>query len=154
MAFIFETENFVVEAADRPHVDRDDGGHIRIIPKTRCVDRTQLPSAQAFELMMLTMVVGEAMTIALKARGLDIGRINYQDNGNWGVFKPEGPYLHIHIYGRAQSAKTQLYGQALQLPKRDTGFYDRFKPLNAGDVYAIRQEIERLSATKKYKDLV
>jgi len=43
--------------------------------------------------MKLTMMVGEAMATALNRRGIDIGRINYQDNGNWGVFGPEGPYL-------------------------------------------------------------
>jgi diadenosine tetraphosphate (Ap4A) HIT family hydrolase len=106
MALIFESENFIVEAADRPHVDRLDGGHIRILPKARVRDRTQLSPDLAKELMKLTMIAGEAMEMALGRRGIDIGRINYQDNGNWGVFKPEGPYLHLHLYGRARSAKS------------------------------------------------
>jgi len=43
MALIFETPNFLVEAVDRPHIDRLDGGHIKITPKTRYRDRLELP---------------------------------------------------------------------------------------------------------------
>jgi diadenosine tetraphosphate (Ap4A) HIT family hydrolase len=152
MALIFESENFIVEAADRPHVDRLDGGHIRILPKARARDRTQLSPDLAKELMKLTMIVGEAMEMALNRRGIDIGRINYQDNGNWGVFKPEGPYLHLHLYGRARSAKIQKFGDGLLLPHRDTGFFDAFQPLNDDDIVEIKAEIERIASTKKYRE--
>lgn len=148
---IHETPHFRVLAQDKPHVDRADGGHIIILPKVRVKDRTCLSPLMAKELMKLTMIVGEAMATALNRRGIDIGRINYQDNGNWGVFKPEGPYLHIHLYGRAKSAKIQKYGEALHLPQRHTGFYDLFEPLNDGDIAEIRNEIERLFLTPKYQ---
>lgn len=141
-----------MEAADRPHVDRLDGGHIRIIPKERVRDRTKLSSGLAKELMKLSMVVGEAMEVALSRRGLDIGRINYQDNGNWGVFKPEGPYLHLHLYGRAKTARTQRFGEALYLPKRETGFYDHARPFNEEDVQEIEKEIRRLIGMDKYQN--
>ncbi|MGE5108367.1 MAG: hypothetical protein ACM3H8_12530 [Sphingobacteriales bacterium] len=49
--------------------------------------------------MFFTTPDGEAMTIGLKNMGSDIGGINYQDNCNWGVFKPGGPYQHYHLYG-------------------------------------------------------
>ena len=94
---IYETESFVVLSAEHPHIDRLDGGHIKIVPKVRVRDRTELSLQQAMELMKLTMVVGEGMASGLKKRGIDIGRINYQDNGNWRVFDPDGPYLHIHL---------------------------------------------------------
>lgn len=152
MALIFETRNFIVEAADRPHVDRLDGGHIRILPKVRVRDRTKLLPELAKELMKLTMIVGEAMEVALNKRGIDIARINYQDNGNWGVKKPKGPYLHVHLYGRAKSARTQKFGDGLYLPHRDTGFYDTFQSLDAGDIDEIRTEIERVSSYEKYRD--
>ena len=71
---------------------------------------------KAIELMRLLIIVGEAMTIVLTKNGIDIGRINYQDNGNWGVFKKEGPYKHFHLYGRAKSAVRQKYGQACHFP--------------------------------------
>jgi diadenosine tetraphosphate (Ap4A) HIT family hydrolase len=150
MAIIFETPGFTVESVEEPLVTRTDGGHISISPKITVSDRTLLSPALAIELMRLTMLAGEAMTTVMRKRGVDIGRINYQDNGNWGVFKPEGPHLHIHLYGRAKSAAIQKYGEACQFPFRETGFYDGFEPLTTGDVSAIRQEMERLSADNKY----
>jgi diadenosine tetraphosphate (Ap4A) HIT family hydrolase len=148
---IYETVNFQVLAHDKPHVTRKDGGHIIILPNVRVKDRTFLSPPLATELMKLTMMVGEAMATALNRRGIDIGRINYQDNGNWGVSRPEGPHLHVHLYGRAKSATTQKYGEALYLPRRQTGFYDHFEPLSDGDIAEIRDEIERLSLTPKYQ---
>jgi len=150
MALIYQTENYLVEAPEQPLVTRRDGGHITITPKVPVCDRTQLAPALAIELMFLTTLVGEAMTIALKSRGIDIGRVNYQDNGNWGVFKPEGPHLHYHLYGRAKDATVQKYGEACNFPFRETGFYDKFESLNEGDVLVIQQEIERLMALEKY----
>ncbi len=91
MALIYSTENFIVEAPDKPHIARTDGGHINIYPKIKLVDRTQLSPKLATELMRLTIVAGEAMTTVLNKRGIDIGRINYQDNGNWGCFYTRRP---------------------------------------------------------------
>lgn len=154
MSLIYQTENFIVEAPKKPHVDRDDGGHIKISPKERLVDRQDLIPRLAIELMRLTMVVGEAMTKVMNERGVDIGRINYQDNGNWSVFKPEGPYLHIHLYGRAKSAKIHKYGQACYFPhiKDKPEYYENFKPLDDGDIEEINREIELLLKNPKYLD--
>ena len=152
MANIYETENFIVEAVDQPHVTREDGGHIKIYPKIRKVDRTELTPKEAIEVMRLTMIVGEAMTKVMNNRGIDIGRINYQDNGNWSVFKPEGPYFHIHLYGRAKSAKIQKWGDATHFPHRETGFYDGHEPLSDEDTEEIRLEIEKLFKKEKYLD--
>lgn len=149
---IFETNNFLVETLEKPHVTRTDGGHIFISPKMRLLDRTQLSPELAVEMIRLTMVVGEAMAAALTKRGIDIGRINYQDNGNWGVFKPEGPELHIHLYGRAKDAVIQKYGEALSFPQPNTGFYDSCEPLTNGDIEAIRNEIELIFKQEKYQD--
>ncbi|MBL7021863.1 hypothetical protein ISR92_00845 [Patescibacteria group bacterium] len=151
---IYESKNFNVKAPDNPHVDRDDGGHIVIFPKERLIDRQELSPKHATELMRLTVVVGQAMTKIMKDHGVDIGRLNYQDNGNWSVFKPEGPYLHIHIYGRAKRAKTHKYGQACHFPHRDDKpeFYENFKPLNKEDIKDIRAEIEKLLKEDKYSN--
>ena len=43
------------------------------------------------------------MSVGLKNRGIELGRINYQDNGNW---RQE---LHIHLYGRAKNSKYQKF---------------------------------------------
>ena len=154
MTIIYKSENFTVEAVEKPHVDRDDGGHIKIYPKVRLVDRQQLSPKYAIELMRLTIIVGKAMTKIMNEHGVDIGRINYQDNGNWTVFKPEGSYLHIHLYGRAKSAKIHKYGQACFFPHREEKpeYYENFKPLNENDVKDIKTEIERLLKEEKFSD--
>lgn len=149
---IFQTKNFTVAAFGQPHISRTDGGHIIITPRVRLTDRTQLAPKLAIELMKLTMIVGEAMATALNKRGIDLGRINYQENGNWSVFDPQGPYLHIHLYGRAKSAKIHKYGEACYFPQRETGFYDSFEPLNDGDIKEIKKEIELISKRDKYQD--
>ncbi len=151
---IYESKNFIVESAEHPHIDRDDGGHIKIYPKVRFLDRQQLSPKLAIELMRLTIVVGGAMTKVMNEHGVDIGRINYQDNGNWSVFKPEGPYLHVHLYGRAKSAKIQKYGQAGFFPHRSENpeYYKNFKPLNAEDIKDMKIEIERLLKEEKFSD--
>ncbi|MGB3072808.1 MAG: hypothetical protein WBB68_00940 [Candidatus Moraniibacteriota bacterium] len=100
--------------------------------------------------MKLSMVVGEALVSAMSRRGVDIGIVNYQDMGNWGVFKPEGPTLHMQIYGRAKTAVHQKYGDAVQLPHRETGFYDDFNPLDSEDMKEIAADIEKLLRSDKY----
>jgi len=82
----------------------------------------------------------------MKRQGIEIGRINYQDMGNW------NHTLHIHIFGRATTATKQKYGEAVYLPQRSSGFYDTFKPLTEKDVIEMRTEIERLMETEKYKN--
>ncbi|HLD31868.1 MAG TPA: hypothetical protein VJB37_03165 [Patescibacteria group bacterium] len=104
--------------------------------------------------MRLSLVVGQAMTVALPKQGINIGRINYQDNGNWSVFKPEGPYLHLHLYGRARNAQQQKFGQALYLPHREEQpkFYESLQPLNQKDCQAITQEILTLMSQEKFSN--
>ncbi len=147
---IYDTENFEICAASRPFIDRSEGGHIYIFPKIPVRDRTQLSPALAIEYTKLSMIVGEALKSAMARRGVDIGIVNYQDMGNWGVFKPEGPTLHMQIYGRATTATIQKYGDAVQLPHRETGFYDTFQPLDEDDRREIRTDIKKLIASDKY----
>ena len=149
MALVFESGYFEITAPERPHVARSDGGHLIINPKVPVEDRTLLSREQAIELVKLTMVAGEAMKTVLTRRGIDIGRINYQDNGNW---RHE---LHVHLYGRARNAKLQPYGTFLQLPPTREAFMKEMgdlEPLNAGDCDALRAEIERLMNGSKYRD--
>lgn len=147
---IYETRNFYIQAAKRPFIDRTEGGHLYIFPKVEIRDRTKLSAPLAIEYMKLSMVVGEALVSAMTRRGITIGIVNYQDMGNWGVFKPEGPTLHMQIYGRATTATIQKYGDAVSLPHRETGFYDNFKPLNEEDIAEIKVDIETLLLTEKY----
>lgn len=154
MAVIYETGSFVVLSAETPLVDREDGGHIIIEPRIKISTRQALSAKQAIELMRLTIVVGEAMEKIMNQNGVDIGRINYQDNGNWSVFKPQGPHLHYHLYGRAKSAKIQKYGQTLSMPhiEEKPEFYKDLKPLSDMDIIGIGNEIELLFKERKYSD--
>jgi diadenosine tetraphosphate (Ap4A) HIT family hydrolase len=151
---IYETENFIIESVDKPHIDRNDGGHIVIKPNIRFSTRQELSPSQSIELMRLTVVTGQAMTKIMNEHGVDIGRINYQDNGNWSVFKPKGPYLHIHLYGRAKSATIQKYGQSGNFPHRNEKpeFYENLKPLTENDVKDIKTEIEKLLKEEKFSN--
>jgi diadenosine tetraphosphate (Ap4A) HIT family hydrolase len=146
---IFESTHFVIVAPDHPHVSRGDGGHLIINPKLAVEDRTHLSPGQAIELMKLTMVAGEAMKTVLTNNGIDIGRINYQDNGNW---RHE---LHVHLYGRARSATLQIYGHPLSFPPTAAEFKERMgglEPLHDDDIADLKAEIARLLRTEKYRN--
>lgn len=149
MTIVYEAQHFVLRTLDQPHVSREDGGHIVIDPKVAVEDRTKLSREQAIELVKLTMAGGEAMKTVLSRKGVDIGRINYQDNGNW---RPE---LHVHLYGRARGATLQPYGHALAFPPTREAFRNtmgNLEPLHAEDIAALRDEIARLLASDRYRD--
>lgn len=152
MILIYETKNFILSVPSKPHIDRKDGGHIEIKPKKTISDRSKLNKKKACELMKLSMVAGEAFQTAMNKQKVDIGRINYQDNGNWSVFNPGGPHESLHLYGRAKSAKIQKYGQALYFPDRKTDFYKKNRPLTPEDIAEIQKQIKIVLNKKKYKD--
>lgn len=141
MAVIFKTENFIVESHDSPEVDRLDGGHIKISPVILAEDRTSLSPHLAIELMRLTMVCGMALKEAMAEIGVEIGRINYQDNGNW---KPE---LHVHLYGRARGARYQKFGDPI-IP----GHKDEYRALSEEDIARLKTHIRRLLAEDRFSD--
>lgn len=147
MAIIYESKDVHVIAPEKPHVSRSDGGHIVLAPRVDVEDRTKLSPEQAIELMKLTMVVGEAMKTILAKSGIDLGRINYQDNGNW------TPSLHIHLYGRAKNAIKQKYSTPLVFPATLEEFNAQppLEPLTSEECEGIKQEIIALLATDKYK---
>lgn len=131
MAIIYETENFIIESHDKPEVDRLEGGHIKISPKVSVEDRTKLTAQQAIELMRLTMAAGEALVETMSSIGVEIGRINYQDNGNW------QPFLHIHLYGRAKNATMQRYGDPI-VP----GNKAEYQPLTESDAKVFSKKMD------------
>lgn len=152
MAIIFETNNFILETRENPFVDRSEGGHIRIWSKLDVSDRTKLTSDQAIEYIKLSMIAGESLTNVMTKQGIEIGIVNYQEMGNWSVFKPEGVRMHMHIFGRAKTATKQKYGEAVLLPQRETGFYDGFEGLNENDIAELQKEINNLLTTDRYKN--
>ena len=148
---VFETQDFTVKVPSVPHVPREDGGHVFIDANDpACQDRTQLSAEQAIECAWLTMLAGEAFWDVMTERGVDLYRLNYQDNGNWAFVRGEAPHLHIHVYGRARGEQHQEYGQALHFPYVTTGFYEGFQPLTDEDVAALAARMRELAATEKY----
>ena len=88
------------------------------------------------------------MKVAMNNRGVPVVRINFHDMGSWAYKKNEQPYFHLHVYGRAENAKTQIWPESLQLPDRATGFYDTFEPLNEEDILEIQKQISFLKNNK------
>lgn len=129
---IVQTDNFTLESHEKPEVSRTDGGHLVINPKTPVTDRTELPPKHVIELALLTNVAGSAFRDGMMERGIELGRINYQDNGNW---RQE---LHVHLYGRAVSAAYQTYGEPIKAARRPEDKSVQ-EPLNAADIAAIRK---------------
>jgi len=141
MAEIYRTSNFILESHERPEVDRTDGGHIKISPIKDVSNRTQLSPQLAIELMRFTIVVGLAFSTAMAIQGINHGRINYQENGNW------KPHLHIHLYGRAIDAKYQKFGDPIK-----PGHQEEYQPLTIEDCTLIADEITKLFAQEKFSD--
>ncbi len=152
MAFIYETQNFIVESREKPFLPRTDGGHIRILSKDiSLTDRTKLEPKMAIELMRITMIVGEALQTAMNNRGIPVVKINYQDMGNWSYKEGKPPILHVHVFGRASNAVKQPWPESMYLPDRKTGFYDGFEPLDEEDNKEILKQILIVSAGEKYR---
>ncbi len=143
MALIYETENFTLESHEKPEIDRSEGGHMKINPKKIVTDRTELSPKQAVELMRFTIVSGKAMKEGMAKRGVKIGRINYQDNGNW------TPHLHVHLYGRAVDAKVQKPEDPFK-----PGHQKGFMPLDEEDINSIKEEIDNLFKQEEFSDSV
>ena len=148
---IYETENFVGAIPRIPHIPRLDGGHICIRAKEKYSEsRNEFEPKEAIEVMRLTMLLGEAMIKAMRNRGLQIERINYQENGNWAYQDGKKPTFHVHLYGRVKNSKTQTFGEALVFPNKKTGFYDDFEPFNEEDITEIKKQISILEKSDKY----
>ncbi len=148
---IYETENFKVGVPAHPYVSREEGGHIWIMGKKHFSDRYDLTPKEATEVMRLTMLIGQAMIDGMKKREITIGRINFQDNGNWAYLKGLEPTFHIHLYGRTENSTVQAWGEALNFPNPDTDFYDNMVPFNDEDIKEIKKAIAFFENQDKYK---
>ena len=149
---IYETANFKVEVVPRPHVSREEGGHLRIKSKEKYFSsRMDFDSNEAKEVMRLSMMAGEALKRAMILRGIPIVRINYMEAGNWAAKSGKPFFFHIHVYGRAKNAKIQIWPEAVQLPSRDTGFYDNFLPLDSDDIVELKKQFSMIEKEEKYR---
>lgn len=164
MALIFETDKFMVVAHDQPHHDRDNGGHLKIFPKTHYRTRIEMPMDEYLAMMSLVKIAGEAVIKIMREKGIDVVRINYQDNGNWSYF-PEvkkDPLIHVHLYVRSNNEKHptnderfRAFPEALNFPYKGSNpeYYVSFKPYSAQDCREIGEEIGRLLKTDKYMEI-
>lgn len=151
MPTIYETDNFLVKACEKPHVTRGDGGHVIIFPKQPVVNRWDLGIEQAKALMRLSMMAGEAMRDAMNRNGVFLERINFQDNGNWAIGTEQGPLFHLHLYGRARNAVHQIYGEALNFPLKATQFWTKLEQLTSDDCDLMKEKLIELSYEERYK---
>lgn len=148
---IYETDNFTVEVGDSTFVSREDGGHLKIKMKNPVADRTELTPKLAVEYMRLSMIIGRALKNAMNNRGIPVVNVNYQDMGNWAWKEsPIQPKLHMHIFGRSKNAKKQVFPEAVQLPAKETGFYDNNEPLNDNDIIELKKQIAIEEQKPKY----
>jgi diadenosine tetraphosphate (Ap4A) HIT family hydrolase len=162
MSIIFETQDFIVNAHDKPHHSRENGGHIIIWPKQHFAQQADMPVELAQNFMVLSMIVGEAFTKVMQSQGLKVARVNYQNNGNWAYKKtPPEPQTHLHLYLRTWGEKHptndplfQPFPDALVFPPTTTDFYDKFVALTEQDCIAIKNEILSLFDTEKYQSVM
>ena len=164
MPIILDTKHFIVEAHDQPHHHRDNGGHVKVSPKEKFTDRTQMPTDHYLDLMQLVQVTGKAITTVMRRKGVDVVKINYQDNGNWPYFPSisKKPQIHVHLYVRTSQEKHpdgdqrfRAFPNALVFPFIDDhpDYYQSFQPYSEEDCTDIRAEIERLLETEEHREL-
>lgn len=148
---IYETEHFYLTRAAWPFVSREEGGHMRMFAKRKKIaERRDFTPQEAVEWVWLSSIAGEALEKGMKARGVNVVKINFEELGNWPFRTGDKVLFHEHIFGRVPGSKHQIFPEALQLPARETGFYDKFEKLNDADMQAIRAEINGLVMTAKY----
>lgn len=136
MAVIYQDKNFKLESVEKPFLDRLEGAHIQISLKN---DDTKLTPELLGELEKFIDLATEAVKAGRKKRGLDIGRIDYQDDND----KPSK--LPVQIYFREISSIKQKYSE----PVNEKHEKD-YEPLNEEDVRTIEKEIKK--TLKKRKD--
>lgn len=148
---IFETEHLILSRAVKPHIPREDGGHIRILTKRDIPERRFMTPQESVECAWLTDIAGEALENAMHRQGIEIVKINYQDNGNWVYFDEEPhPRFHVHLYARRWGSKDQPFPEALHFPNRDDDYYKRCTRMTDQDMVVIAEEIDKLARTEKY----
>ena len=136
MPIILQTASLRLEAPERPEVSREDGGHLKISPRHPYVDRMEMPPEMVCEMSLLSILAGKALRRALGEQGIELGRINFQDNGNW------VPQQHLHIYGRAINAVYHPFGHPIRAAWTKADKDQIFQaPLNNHDLDLIRRYI-------------
>ena len=154
---VYKTKTFSVKVPSTPHITWEEGGHVFIEVNNHDIsDRWELSYDEACELMWLTQVVGLAFKQTMQHFGVELYRLNIQDNANWSFIRKTKPVLHIHIYGRSLREKNgntaQTYGNSLSFPYVDTGFYDDFTPLDIEKMKYLSDTIATLARSPHFSE--
>lgn len=115
-----------------------DGGHLTVIPRRHITDRTECCAHEAIELMAATMLAGRALLDVLQ-----VEKVNYQEMGNWSLGKPEKPWLHLHVFGRAREQSFQIRGESIRFFPQGHSFYHQiYSPLSQQLLAQFRLSVE------------
>lgn len=141
-------------------VDREDGGHLCVVPARAVWERSALSAAELSAWSFLVAAAGAAMLAELPQ--LAGGCINYWEAGNWALHEqaePKGPktapahrQVHLHLLGRSRTAAAPAWrwGEAPRFPD----FADRFawaaefRRLTADECRRVVARAERLLRTR------
>lgn len=146
---VYEDRYFYVESPARPFNCRDDGGHLVMRKKEPVHDRSDLTWQEAIDFMRISMAVGRAMYEVL-----GIERMNYEDLGNWGIDRPGGAKMHLHLFGRGKVQIHQIRGHHLALFPKGHPIYDgHLKPFTGEDIAALRDSVASLMQEEKYRKM-
>lgn len=107
-------DNVRVIAPHSLHNAGEDGGHLIVLPVRHISTRWDLFTLESATMHVLSYIARTALSEACSASWW-----NLQENGNWGLGRPRGPHMHLHVYGRNVNSVRQPFGEALVLPKRD-----------------------------------
>jgi diadenosine tetraphosphate (Ap4A) HIT family hydrolase len=102
-----------------PMVYREDGGHLILLPNRHVTDIQYFTREESLEYISLCQSVSRVMYDLLPKFGIDLGRINYHDNGNLEADKKIGAHQHLHFFGRSRDAKRQVWKSNLYFPTFD-----------------------------------
>lgn len=131
-----------------PLNSREDGGHLTIEPHRVFADRSQATPLEAVELMIATMLAGDAL---LHAIGVE--KVNYQDMGNWSINK-EDAKLHIHAFGRHAHQVFQVRGESISFfPQGHPIYSEKYTCFNDEEIDSIVQRMNVMKSGESISQL-
>lgn len=144
---IWQNDCFEIRLPGKPHVSREEGGHLVVYPKRDAHFRSELTMSEASSLGVLLQAIEVAYIRALNDVGTQVVWINFQDNGNWSLLKGDSRHFHVHVYGRCLQEQKQAPGQALYLPDPNSEYYSSNVPLRRNEIAMfvnyLESELER-----------
>jgi len=142
-AVIMETPNMKVMIPGGLLIDRQDGGHLMIKPKTDFSDRSSLPPEQALEYLFMSRAAARAFVEVMNESGIQVERLNHMDMANWRLLTDKSPRFHEHIFGRARGSRFQVHGEFNRIPPKGSSHYLTLQPLSPTEIDKLRERMPR-----------